>query len=960
MTAHSILAALLLALAVPVAAQPVDPRPVQVALLVAREAETPVVLQSATVDVEVVAGLARTTLDLVFHNPNARMLEGELAFPLQPGQDVVGFALDIDGQMRPAVPVEKAKGRQVFEAIERRQVDPALFERTEGNFFRLRIYPIPAQGTRRVRISLAESLERRGDAHQLRLPLEFARGLGGVELRVRGASPELVGAPGGLEWARRGRERIARLEPRHLAAPGLALRYPLRDLEPVQVQRFEADTWFVADVPVAGDPAPRGLPKRVGLLWDASGSGRKRDTGLDLAVLDGYFLALGDADVRLVVLRDRSEAPRDFRVAGGDWSALRAALKSIVFDGATNLGDWVPEADVPEYVLVSDGLGNYGDDAFPALAPAQRLFAINSAGASADGARLQALALAHGGRLVDVATPADVAAAVATLVTDAPRLVDIDAVGARDVVAASPFPTGGVLRIAGRMTSPQARVTLEVRDGEATRRVELALDDGEATDGDLVARTWAGYRLRELGAEPERNRTRIRLLGQRFGIATGETSLIVLDTVEDYVRYEIAPPAALLAQFEALRREQAATQAQVLAGHLEGIVEAFADKQQWWERTFPMRRTVRPPEKSRAAPAAAVMAPPSVASADSAASEDSSELDTIVVAGTRVGELQPEEFQYAGATRPEELLAGIGTIHLQPWAPDSPFARRLRAAPVDQVYALYLDEREAHADSTAFYLDVADILLERGQRDLALRVLSNLAELQLENRHVLRVLAYRLMQARAHDLALPLLERVLAMADEEPQSHRDLGLALSATGQPQRAIEALYEVVRRPWDDRFAGVQLIALAELNAIIARAARPLDTRAFDRRLLRNLPLALRTTLTWDADNTDMDLWVHTPDGEACSYSEELTDTGMRFSDDFTGGYGPEECGIRRAPPGKYKVTVNYYGSNAQVVTGAITVQLWLSTDFGTAKQKDEWITVRLAEKKEDVFVGEFEVR
>ena len=83
-------------------------------------------------------------------------------------------------------------------------------------------------------------------------------------------------------------------------------------------------------------------------------------------------------------------------------------------------------------------------------------------------------------------------------------------------------------------------------------------------------------------------------------------------------------------------------------------------------------------------------------------------------------------------------------------------------------------------------------------------------------------------------------------------------------------------------------------------------------------------------------------------------------MRFSDDFTGGYGPEECALRRAPPGKYRVTVNYFGTAAQVVTGAITVQLWLSTDFGTPRQKDEWVTVRLTERKENYFVGEFEVR
>ena len=133
------------------------------------------------------------------------------------------------------------------------------------------------------------------------------------------------------------------------------------------------------------------------------------------------------------------------------------------------------------------------------------------------------------------------------------------------------------------------------------------------------------------------------------------------------------------------------------------------------------------------------------------------------------------------------------TIRLQPWQSDSPAARQLRAAKSADTYATYLQLRDANADSAAFYLDAADVLFERGQRDLALRVLSNLAELQIENRHLLRVLAYRLLQAEAPALALPYLQRVLDLADDEPQSHRDLGLALALNDQPQAAAEQLYD-----------------------------------------------------------------------------------------------------------------------------------------------------------------------
>jgi hypothetical protein len=287
----------------------------------------------------------------------------------------------------------------------------------------------------------------------------------------------------------------------------------------------------------------------------------------------------------------------------------------------------------------------------------------------------------------------------------------------------------------------------------------------------------------------------------------------------------------------------------------------------------------------------------------------------------------------------------------------------MRKASADNMYRIYLDERPSHVGSSAFLLDVAGLMLERGQRELGLRVLSNLAEMDLENRHVLRVLAYRLVEAGEPALAIPVLERVQELAEEEPQSFRDLGLALAACSQEQRAVEQLYQVVLRPWDGRFADVELIALTELNAIVARAraaGRVLDTRGMDSRLLRNLPVDLRVVLGWDADNSDMDLHVTDPDGERAYFGHALTYQGGRMSRDFTGGYGPEEFMLRHAKPGIYRVEVNYFGSAQQIVTGATTLQLRFTTGFGTPKADDKLVTLRLKGQGSTVLVGEFEVK
>ena len=118
-------------------------------------------------------------------------------------------------------------------------------------------------------------------------------------------------------------------------------------------------------------------------------------------------------------------------------------------------------------------------------------------------------------------------------------------------------------------------------------------------------------------------------------------------------------------------------------------------------------------------------------------------------------------------------------------------------------------------------------------------------------------------------------------------------------------------------------------------------------------------VRVVLTWDADNTDMDLYVTDPTGVTCSYQQRATPMGGRISPDFTGGYGPEEFLLRNARPGKYEVRVQYYGNRQQNLSGTSTIQVSMTTNFGQPNEKIQSTTVRMREEKEMIKIGEFVV-
>ena len=940
----------------------------------------PIELKQLTISAELSGGMAATTVRMVFFNPNRRQLEGNLQFPLLPGQQVSAFALDVGGVLRPAVPVEKAHGRAVFEAIERRQVDPGLLEVTQGNNFKLRIYPIAAQGTRTVELRYTEPLSRQHGQWAYRLPLaygavqEFA-----LRVKVNGsdAAPHVASSLAGLRFERSEDGFAAQFSRQQFTPDGVIdIGVDARTGPQVYQQARQGTTWFVAEVPVVSRRVALPAPRVVGLLWDSSGSGAARDVNAELAVLDTYFRALGKVEVRLVRLRDRAEAPLVFKVTGGDWRALRRELESTVYDGASALNDWQPQADVDHYLLVSDGLANYGGDHFPTLAKGQRLSAINSA-LSADNNHLAALAERSGGALV-TPTAANAAVAAQGLLYQEASVDSLSASGATDLEVDSRMVRNGLLRVAGRLVASSGQLELHMLNGGKAERIVVPLR-ADAPYHPLAAAMWASFRLRALDADVDAHRAEISRIGRQFGIATRETSLIVLERADDYVRYEITPPEALAAEVNALQQTRMSERALARSKHLDDVVRMFEQRTKWWKTDYPLvpQADARPPAKevttqfltptqmakgapARPSPAPMMFAPAAPSPASNGA------LQEVTVTGSSVHRADPGALQYGRATaqasdtlltdsKPASVQIGMA---LKKWVANAPYMERLRSAPADRVYAIYLDEKPGYANSSAFFLDVADILFDKGQRDLALRVLSNLAELDLENRALLRILGYRLLQAGAPELAVPIFEKVLRLAEEEPQSFRDLGLALAAAGHRQQAIERLYEVVVRPWDARFPEIENIVLAEINAIIAGGA-PLDTSRIDPRLLRNLPLDLRVVLTWDADNSDMDLWVTDPAGTMCNYAQPLTAVGGRMSRDFTRGYGPEEFSVRHAQKGKYRIQANYYGNRQQVLAGATTLQVKLFSAYGTPQQKEQVVTLRLQERSETVFVGEFDV-
>lgn len=1030
----------------------------------------PVRLQSVSIHIDSLGPLARTRIELSFHNPNARILEGEFVFPLGAGQTISGYALEVEGEMREGVVVPKQTARVAFEDTIRQQIDPGLAELTQGNVFRTRLYPIPARGNKRVALSFEQLMPLRQGSYHYLLPLGFDATVDHFEVRAIAQSDGAASAPASPDPAL----RFDR------AGPGWSAGFVRRSLQPQRELAFEIPAGDDASAQVeaqdALQPAWRSVvarieaastrsgetvkAKRVALFFDASASASTRDLTRERRVLQAWLAAADVQTLWLVPFRDAPEPARRFDLQSGDSAALMDALQTLALDGGSRYGsiDLAPLPEVDRVLVMGDGLHNFGD-ASPTLhgrSGAQPRVSVLVAAQRADHARLQRMAHDQGGEVVDL-LQLDEAQALAALLAPERRLLAAQVSEGR---CEDLLPAVGEAVAVGFLLSARcegrARITLEIGNTDASERLSIEVGVRQAASADLadsVHRLRAQQQILRLGAQDAVDTAAITELAVRHAVVTPWTSLLVLDRIEDYVRYRIVPKEpALRAKYEALLAAQPKPGPDLgRRNRQDRLLADWAKFSRWHRQVHPWLETLLPAAaateaelwRSRAAAdrsarigvreaerlekrsrelqarwptegveavsrarwereAAAQMAllldlrarrealpdlparpsgtsvvsetgsadalaapsppPPSPQSAPSAAPAEQS-LDRIQVTGSRVGDSAAEAEEEAVSD--EDLTHSRAEIQLSAWNPDTPYLKALRAA--EDAYAEYLRQREDYRDSPSFYLDAADHFREvRKDPALAQRVLSNLAEISFENTALLRVLAHRLSQWGAHALAAHQFETALRQRPEEPQSYRDLALALARLPEPDlaRSIELLWQVALGDWSRRFPGIELIAAHELNDLVARADRgqiapTLEALGIPAALIEPLPIGLRVVLGWDADNTDIDLWVIDPLGEAVYYAQNRSESGGRVSSDFVEGYGPEVFTLTRPLPGTYRVQANYFGDNRQNLAGPVTVQLEFQTAFGTARSTRIATTRRLEDVSGRIDVGEFKV-
>jgi len=787
------------------------------------------------------------------------------------------------GELRPARVVGKDQGTEVYEAVTRRRIDPALLEWAGGDSFSARIFPIAARGRKRVFFVYDQPLlEVAGRATvALAVPRELppafrletaAQGSAWREAQlVTSAGPEALEERPTPGWLRRETEMHATDRPAKGVEGAFLLSAAPRD---TRVQAGLAEAPGIPGTLVHARLRPlvrERTDARTGeaaFLVDTSLSGRTR-----LAASFGKLLREileRDATIerfRVIAFDVRAHALTDGAVPNTP-AAREAALRAIearTLEGATSVeaamaaldaslggGPVAPGAPRPTVFLLSDAQATWGlDDARALEKRFPRLFALRWVGyrlgdAAVDRPLLSALTRA-GGRIVEVPGVGDLAAA-ATAHRSLPlglRDVRVEGAAALDVsVEGAPralFP-GQTLEVAVRLApgadARAAEVVLETEAGP--QRFPLA----QAAPSDAAAaRAWAEATARALLALETKEADRQALaLSQRFGIVNRVASLLILETDAEYAQWKIEEaPLDLAACARAAREREAGRPAgapddAALDAKAHSFLDAIAGAR---------------PEAGRGA--------------------------------WRAASEGRDAIKERGGSPPARPTWGERVDPVQAW----------RAATARRAWA-------------------------RGAEDeLSLRLLSSIVEEAPRDARALRLVAFTLMEWRAHEDAAALFARVRRQRPREPQALLCEAVALEALGRLDEAAHRLEIVLAGAFDqrwERFAkdGARRQYARLLDALPARLSEAASARRSALGLPKEAP-RFEAALYWNLDDTDVDMHIERAGilGREVFYGNRTSGDGELLWDN-TAGLGPEIYTDGARPPSE--VFVHYFGTRS----------------------------------------------
>ncbi len=495
---------------------------------------------------------ATTFIEMEFYNPTNTEMEGLYRFTLEPGQAITAFQLDLFGKYRDGSIEEKWKATNAYNTIVGKRVDPALLTMDSYNNYSLRIYPVPAMSSRKITMTIQQLLILEKEKAIYKLPLNIRDTIRelNVQIDVEGSTgfPSVIkGLLQDESFGIRGNQYDLAL-----ASKGVKAEKPLSFSIPLSAQQHvlclksvDGKAFFALRLKPSIRREYTIQPKKVTVFWDISNSGSRRSISREAGFLQQYVTTNNITQLAIISFNQQVQDTAVFYTANNFNSRWVEYLQSLKYEGATQFGSLdFSRQDADAILVFSDGKNSFGS-ALPT--PGRNpVYCINSA-AYPDPVQLQKITGLSGGCYIDL-IKVSMNEAIAMAGKAENILLAIQAGDTKlNIDQQTPDLKEEVLLLTGIIPANEKMITLSYGNNGNTREEEKI-----AVTADNTCAGSAIDRIRMLSLFDAYAKSTYWMSALEFGkaekVVTLNTAFIVLEKVEDYIKFTITPPKELESQ----------------------------------------------------------------------------------------------------------------------------------------------------------------------------------------------------------------------------------------------------------------------------------------------------------------------------------------------------------------------------------------------------------------------------
>ncbi len=509
----------------------------------------PMKLTNVSIKVNADAFTATTFIEMEFCNPNEKEIEGLYRFELEPGQVITSFQLELNGKYRDGSIEEKWKARNAYNTIVGKRVDPALLQMEYYNHYSLNIYPIPAKGCRRISMTIQQMLKVADGKLVYKLPLYSKDTIKQLNVNLRaggyGASPSVIKglltdqsfSHAGNIWQLHWTAKVTRAE------KPLAFSLPVTLEKPsLCIKQAGEKSFFALRFIPRINREYHFHPDKVIVFWDISAGGLARDTEKEMEFLKEYISKHSISQISIITFNQKIQDTAIFFL-NNNFHRWKGYLQALKYEGATQYGSLdFSSVQSDAILLFSDGRNSFGKN-LPVPGKVHT-WCISSARAD-DSAHLEKIIGLTGGKYIDLVLK-KLDEALAMTGTTENVLLKVKA-GSTEVALNEKISSikDDTLLLSGTIPAGVQSLTLQYgNNGKAREEETLEISANGLCEESAIDRL---DMLNTFDLYVRNGSYWYDLLnfGKAEKVVTTSTSYIVLERIEDYVKFNIMPPAEL-------------------------------------------------------------------------------------------------------------------------------------------------------------------------------------------------------------------------------------------------------------------------------------------------------------------------------------------------------------------------------------------------------------------------------